>query len=63
MFTKRDYLSYFEQIYQVELLMIREGKDLLKIIKIEEARVLIDKLIADEYRHAKIVKDLIKLIK
>jgi hypothetical protein len=45
MFTKKDYLSYFQQLYEVELLMIKEGKDLLKIIKEEEVIILIKKLI------------------
>lgn len=62
MFTKKDYLSYFKQIYSVELFMIQEGKDLLKIVTDKEAVGLINQLIADEKRHAKIVKDMMKLI-
>jgi rubrerythrin len=63
MFTKKDYLSYFQQLYEVELLMIKDGKDLLKIIKEEEARFLIKKLIEDEKKHAKIVQEMIAIIK
>jgi hypothetical protein len=62
MFTKKDYLSYLKQLHSVELFMVKEGEDLLKIIDDKEARGLINQLISDEKRHAKIVKDMMKLI-
>lgn len=63
MFNKKDYLQYFDELYQVEIMMKKEAQDLLKIINNEEARIIIEKIEKDEIRHAKIIKDLIKLVK
>lgn len=63
MFQKKDYLEYFENLYQIELGMEKEGRALLKIIDDPVARTLLRKLIDDEIRHKKIVKSLIKSIK
>lgn len=62
MFNKKDYASYFKQLYAIELDMKREAQKLLKIIEHPEARVLLKKIVADEIRHAKIVKDMTSLI-
>lgn len=63
MFNKKDYLKYFDELYAVEITMKKEANDLLKDIKQPAARKIIDQIKSDEIRHAKIVKDLIKLIK
>ncbi len=62
MFNKKDYLKYFQELYEVELGMKQEMVDLLKIMDQPEAIKIAEKIKADEVRHAKIVKDLMKLI-
>lgn len=63
MFNKKDYLQYFEELYIVEINMKEEMNDLLKIIDNPKAVEIIKKIKADEIKHAKIVKDLMKLLK
>ncbi|MFZ4631796.1 MAG: hypothetical protein ACOYL8_01145 [Patescibacteria group bacterium] len=62
MFNKKDYLQYFNELYEVETVMKEEMNDLLKIIELEDARKIIKQIKKDEIRHAKIVQSLIKLI-
>ena len=62
MLNKKDYLDYLDEIYKVELVMKREAKILLGLIKNTEAQEILSKLMADEIRHMKIVKEMIKLI-
>jgi len=62
MFNKKDYRSYFRQLYSVELGMKQEGEDLLKLVSDPESQRLLKILIADEIRHAKIVKEMMELI-
>lgn len=62
MFNKKDYRSYFKQLYQVELMMRREGKDLLKLVSDPKSQELLKSLVADEIRHAKLVKEMMDLI-
>ena len=62
MFNKKDYLSYFEQLYKIELTMKKETEELLKLIKDKKSQKIIKKIHADEVRHSKIVKEMIKLI-
>lgn len=62
MFNKKDYRSYFKQLYQVELIMRQEGKDLLKLVTDAESQELLKSLVADEIRHAKLVKEMMDLI-
>lgn len=62
MFSRKDYVTYFDQLYQIELGMEKEGRDLLKLVKHPEAQKLIKALIRDEVRHKRIVKSLMKLI-
>ena len=62
MFNKKDYKSYFNQLYQVELTMKREGKELLALVSDEDSQQILKSLINDEIRHAKIVKEMMALI-
>jgi len=62
MFNKKDYRSYFRQLYSVELGMKQEGEDLLKLVNDPESQGLLKALIADEVKHAKIVKEMMELI-
>ncbi len=62
MFNKRDYRSYFKQLYQVELMMKKEGRALLKLVPDKDSKELLNILIADEIKHAKIVKEMMNLI-
>lgn len=62
MFSKKDYLDYFKQLYDVEIVMKKEVEQLLKIVDLPEARKILERIREDEIRHAKIVKDMIKLI-
>lgn len=63
MFNKKDYLKYFDELYEVEIMMKEEVEDLLKVIEHPSARKIIEQIKSDEIRHANIVKDLIKLVK
>lgn len=63
MFTKKDYKKYFTELYAVEKKMQKHGTELLKLIDNIEAQKLLKTLIDDEIRHAKLVKDMLKLIK
>lgn len=62
MFTKKDYMKFFEQLYDIEIGMKKEATDLYKIVKNKEARAIIRRVINDEIRHAKIVKKMMKII-
>jgi rubrerythrin len=62
MFQKQDYKQYFDNLYDIELVMEHEGRVLLKMIDDPVARKLLRKLIADEVRHKKIVQSLKKLL-
>jgi len=63
MFQKKDYFDYFKQLYDVEISMKKEVGFLLKIIDHPESKIILERIKKDEIRHAKIVTDLIKLIK
>jgi hypothetical protein len=62
MFNKKDYRTYFKQLYEVEIIMRKEGEELLKLVKDIESQKLLKSLVADEIRHAKIVKQMLDLI-
>jgi len=62
MFNRKDYLAYFNELYKIELTMKKEAEGLLKLINDKESQKIIKKIRADEIRHAKIVKGMIKLI-
>jgi hypothetical protein len=62
MFNKKDYLDYFGQLYDVEIIMKKEVEELLEIIEDPIAREILDRIRKDEIRHAKIIKSMIKLI-
>lgn len=62
MFKKKDYLEYFHQLYVVEMNMKKEAEGLAKLIDTPQIKKLLQGIIADEVRHAKIVKSMIDLI-
>ena len=62
MFQIKDYLAYFSQLYKIELEMEEEADSLLAMIDDPEIVVLLKKLKSDEKRHARIVKEIMKLI-
>ncbi|MFA6161383.1 MAG: hypothetical protein WCT54_05125 [Patescibacteria group bacterium] len=62
MFKKKDYVTYFDQLYKIEVEMEREGRDLLKMVNEPEAQELLRHLIREEVEHKKIVKSLKNLI-
>jgi hypothetical protein len=62
MFNKQDYIDYFNQLYDVEITMKEDTEKLLAIIDNPEAKKIIEAIRNDEIRHAKIVKEMIKLI-
>ncbi|HLD31627.1 MAG TPA: hypothetical protein VJB37_01905 [Patescibacteria group bacterium] len=62
MFTKKDYRNFFLQLYEVEITMKNGGRRLIKLVPDQKSKKLLKKLIADEIRHAKIVKEMMKLI-
>ncbi|MCX6795160.1 MAG: hypothetical protein NT165_00260 [Candidatus Falkowbacteria bacterium] len=62
MFNKKDYRSYFQQLYQVELTMKQEGKELMALVPDRASKEILKSLVADEIRHAKIVKEMMALI-
>lgn len=62
MFNKKDYLSYFKQLYEIEIAMKKEAKGLSELIADKESQKIIRKIYRDELRHARIVKEMIKLI-
>jgi hypothetical protein len=62
MFKRKDYIDYFKQLYDVEIIMKKEVEDLLKIIEEPAAKELLERIRKDEMRHARIVKSMIKLI-
>lgn len=63
MFKKKDYLDYFKQLYDVEIIMKKEVENLLEMIENLNSRRVLSQIKKDEIKHAKIVKSLIKLIK
>ena len=58
----KKYLDYFQQLYSIERDMEKEVGELLAMIKDPKARILLNKMKADEQRHAKIVEALIALV-
>lgn len=62
MFKKKDYLDYFKQLYDVEIIMKKDVEKLLKIVDNQEVKLLLERIRKDEMRHAKLVKSLIKLL-
>ncbi|MFZ2310305.1 MAG: hypothetical protein WAW11_02065 [Patescibacteria group bacterium] len=62
MFNKKDYLDYFNQLYDVEIKMKEDTEKLLAIIDNPEARKIIEAIRNDEIKHAEIVKEMIRLI-
>ncbi len=62
MFNKKDYLAYFNQLYQVEIGMKKEVMGLLKFIDNPADQNILKKIAADEVRHAKIVETMKGLI-
>lgn len=63
MFKNKDYVDYFKQLYDVEIIMKKDVENLLKIIEDPESIKILERIKKDEIRHAKIVQSLIKLIK
>lgn len=63
MFKNKDYVDYFRQLYDVEIIMKKDVDSLLKIISDPESIKILERIKKDEIRHAKIVQSLIKLIK
>lgn len=63
MFTLKDFLEYFGEILKIEKAMKLKGVALMKKVSNVEAESLLAELVADEERHAKIVKNIIKIIK
>ncbi len=62
MFTNKDYIEYFKQLYAVEVEMEREARELKLLVNNAEAKKLLEVIQADEKRHKKIVRDLQKLV-
>ena len=62
MFNKKDYIDYFNQLYDVEIEMKEDAEKLLAIINNPEARRIIETIRNDEIKHAEIVKEMIRLI-
>ena len=62
MFKKKDYVDYFKQLYDVEVVMKKEVEALLKIVDHPKAKIILEQIRKDEIRHAKIVKSMFKLI-
>ena len=62
MFNKKDYIDYFNQLYDLEIEMREDAEKLLIRVKNPEARRIIEVIRNDEIKHAEIVKEMIKLI-
>ncbi len=62
MFTKKDYLQYFDELLEKEILMKKEAEILLRLINDNRAQEILKNIISDEVRHAKLVKYMRDLI-
>lgn len=62
MFDKQGYLDYFKELYDVEINMKNSVDELLTMIEDPESRKILEKIKADEIRHAEIVTNMVKLI-
>lgn len=62
MFNKQGYLDYFDELYKVEISMKESVEELLKVITDPESREILEKIRADEIRHAIIVNSMKDLI-
>lgn len=62
MFTKKDYLEYFDELYEKEIGMKKEVEDLLKVVKDPKAVEILKNIHEDEIRHMHIVKNMKDLI-
>jgi rubrerythrin len=63
MFSNKDYLEYFEEIGRIEVEMQKRGHELSECFSDPRIKKMLRGLVKDEVRHAKIVTDLINLIK
>jgi demethoxyubiquinone hydroxylase (CLK1/Coq7/Cat5 family) len=62
MINKQGYLNYFEELYDVEIVMKEKVEKLLEIIEDPKSREILERIRSDEIRHAEIVTSMIKLI-
>jgi hypothetical protein len=62
MFNKQGYLDYFKELYNVEIAMKERVEKLLEIVDDPTSREILEKIKADEIRHAEIVTSMMKLI-
>ena len=58
MFNKEDFFIFVDQLFQIELEMEREAKELMDIIDIPEAKELLMHIINDEMKHQNIVNEM-----
>ncbi len=62
MFNKQGYLEYFKELYDVEITMKEDVEKLLEIVDDPASREILERIKADEIRHAEIVTSMMKLI-
>lgn len=63
MFEKQDYLEYFKKIEDIEIEMAGRAKRLLDNVQDKDVKKMLQKILNDEKRHAKIAESIIDLIK
>lgn len=62
MFTKKDYLRYFQEIRKIEASMVKTVTELEKGLEKDSVFKKLEIIKADEIKHEKIVEEILKLI-
>ena len=62
MFSKQDYINYFNEIKKIENKMLENTIELKTIIKDDHIQKILDKIYNDEQNHIGLVEEIIKYI-
>jgi len=62
MFSKEDFMKYFDQISDIEKKMLDNVDELLSLLTTESAVETLEKIRNDEIKHIRIVKKISKLV-
>ena len=62
MFNKKDYILFVEQLFQIELGMEQEARELQAMVDNPKAKKLLQHIIDDEIKHQGIVNDMKGLV-
>lgn len=62
MFTKKDYIKYFQEIKKIETHMIEDVAELEKMVRNKDIKNRLHTIKQDEIKHEKIVEAILEII-